>query len=198
MLPAETEHITSYLKSLPEGNKILDWEMTQITNCFFNRSYINNEAFNKEGEICSIIGLVYTGIFKVMICDDEKKKIKALHCNSFNCIVVDWLSFNDRIASTKTIFSKGESQLLCISETDFRHLRDTIPSFNTVCMAMIIHSLNSHTILLEGLENLPITDKINKVKKECPGMLNKINKEETIFVLGVGKNTFNKIDLNTP
>ena len=128
----------------------------------------------------------------------EENKIRAMYFEGFNNVVIDCNSFGKNNVSRFGIYSRKESTLLTISETDFNDLCRTLPLFDLIGRNMLTDSCNAHQNWLLNIEHLESDEKLKWFKANFPKEDSDFYDIEKMFLLDISKNNIKNKATKTP
>lgn len=123
-----TDHLFSYLTSFAPLN---DQDISDSRPYWKTRKFNKGDFFNLQSMVCSDLGLVIKGIFRIYYRDPTTQKDKNIFFCSENQFVVSFRSFVSRDACWYFIEAMEDSEIYFISYKDLSSLYETHPNWNT-------------------------------------------------------------------
>jgi CRP-like cAMP-binding protein len=119
--------LVQHLKQFASLN---DDEIDKSLPSWRSRKIKKGDFFNMQSMVCSDLGLVVKGIFRIYYRDDEKQKEKNLFFFSENQFVVSFRSFITRNPCWYFIEAMEDSEIISISYQDLNSLYESSPAWS--------------------------------------------------------------------
>lgn len=177
--------ITSYF------GELTDDEFNKMMSYFHLEKISKNEFFTEEGKHCNRFSFQKTGILRVFKMDDGKEVTQWI--STLNYFITDVSSFFFGEPSRWSIQALSDSELLTISNENYKRLCNEFPKWNEIekrflakCFAMLEDRVYSH-LTMTAEERYKLYFENNK------SLFNQVPLQYLASVLGMSAETFSRI-----
>ncbi|MDD2984195.1 MAG: Crp/Fnr family transcriptional regulator [Crocinitomicaceae bacterium] len=177
--------ITSYF------GELTDDEFNKMMSYFHLEKISKNEFFTEEGKHCNRFSFQKTGILRVFKMDDGKEVTQWI--STLNYFITDVSSFFFGEPSRWSIQALSDSELLTISNENYKQLCEAFPKWNEIekrflakCFAMLEDRVYSH-LTKSAEERYTLYFEQNK------SLFNQVPLQYLASVLGMSAETFSRI-----
>src|SRR5690349_5217119 len=119
--------LANYLKNFAS---LTESEIQASMPFWRSRTIKKGDYFNMQSMVCSDLGLVVQGIFRIYYRDDEKQEEKNLFFFSENQFVVSFRSFISRNPCWYFIEAMEDAEIVSISCKDLNNLYESSPAWS--------------------------------------------------------------------
>ncbi|WP_109832244.1 Crp/Fnr family transcriptional regulator [Reichenbachiella versicolor] len=154
--------------------------------------FSKKESYNELGRVCTKLGFVEEGIFKVSSFKVDGSEYIKYFVDSGH-FLIDLDSFFHKSPSTESIVALMDSKVLTINSRSYRILEDNIENFPKI----IYHLKEKALIAKFSLKNEMLVDdavtRYHKFVKRHPAINQKVSQRHIAMHLGISEYTLSRI-----
>lgn len=170
---------------------LTDEEFELIDSCFHFKNFKKKDLIIKENDAVNHVYFIVSGLMKLYVTDRDAKE----HIISFSMEdwwETDYMAFYTQTKATQFLQCLEDTEVLCLSFSDYQKLNKTIPKLEHFFLKKAIggHIANQKRIL--SLLTLTVQEKYEQLLNSYPTLLQRIPKTVLSNYLGVSRETLSR------
>jgi len=172
---------------------LTDKDISESLAFWKSRKINKGDFFNMQSMVCSDLGLVVKGIFRIYYHDQGTQEDKNLFFFSENQFVVSFRSFVTRIACHYFIQAMEDSDIIFISYRDLNALYESHPNWARFGRLLAEQFFTYSQTRTEELLFLSPEQRYIRVLEEHPNIINRIPAYHIASFLGITNPSLSRI-----
>ncbi|MCW3103450.1 MAG: Crp/Fnr family transcriptional regulator [Bacteroidetes bacterium] len=157
------------------------------------RSFKKGDLFVKEGQLCTSIGFLNSGIARVYYLADGKEITSYFNAGNRNMFVCSFSSFLSRKPSFENVHFLEDSELLLLSYNGLQELYEKSPAIQKLGRLMAEYNYVLSMERIYSLQHLPAIERYHAMLKTYPGLMNQVPHHYIASYLGITPESLSRI-----